>query len=331
MNTRLKYAAAGFLAASLTAFADVKINDQLSFGGYVVGSYQLNDPDGGASTDRFDLDAVKTVFTGSFKPVTGVVSLFYPGPAGNDLTVLDAFATYDAGNGVSFTGGKFLSYLGYEAFDPVNMTQITYAPVTAGTLASIPAYHTGVRLDYSDKDWSLGLALVDSVLGPTIFKGDGELKENVGFEAYLKYTAIPNLTLWGGVAYDTDSNMSNPLAPTASEVTIWDFWAEYKVGKSTFAGEFAVKNGGTGARGDSWLVYLNQTFTDKVSMVFRIGGQSLSKSTVRATGSDDYIQYTLSPTFKLSDNLAIRAEYSYYDVDNGSSKNFFGVQGLFKF
>ncbi|MEO5960610.1 MAG: outer membrane beta-barrel protein, partial [Opitutaceae bacterium] len=262
MNIRFKSAVALSLAASLTALADVKINDQLSFGGYVVGSYQMTDPDPGTSSDRFDLDAVKTVFTGSFKPVTGVVSLFYPGPSGSDMTVLDGYVTYDAGNGMSITGGKFLSYLGYEAFDPINMAQITYSPVTAGTLASIPAYHSGVRFDYSDKDWSFGAAILDSVLGPTIFKGDGELKENMGFEAYFKYTAVPNFVLWGGVAYDTDGNMSTPTSPSKSSMTVWDVWAEYKIGTATtLAAEFCVKNGGVGQRGDSWLVFWNQQFT----------------------------------------------------------------------
>jgi hypothetical protein len=330
MNIRFTLVAALALA-SLTARADVKINENLSFGGYAVGSYQLTDPDPGRSSDRLDLDAVKTVFTGSFKPVTGVVSLFYPGPAGNDVTVLDGYVTYDAGNGVSVTGGRFLSYLGYEAFDPVNMAQITYAPVTAGTLASIPAYHSGVRVDYADAAWSLGAALVDSITGPTIFKGDSELKENLGIEAYAKYTAVPNLTLWGGVAYDTKENQTNPAAPTAHGVTVWDFWGEYKIGNSTFAGEYCVKDGGVGVRGDSWLAFWNQAFTPTFNTVFRVGAQKLSGSTIRATGADDYVQYTVGPSWKVSDNLIVRGEWSYYDMDNGGSKTFFGLQGVFKF
>lgn len=333
MNKRYQFAAGLMLAASLNAFADVKINDNLSFGGYVVGSYQVNDPDPGASTDRLDLDAVKTIFTGSFKPVTGTVSLFYPGVSGTDVTVLDAYFNYDLGNGSSITGGKFLSYLGYEAFDPVNMAQITYAPVTAGTLATIPAYHSGVRYDYSDASWSFGAALVDSVLGATIFKGDAELKKNLGFEAYAKYTAIPKFVLWAGVAHDTEGDpTATPAFPPGHSITIWDVWAEYKLGDtSTLAAEFAVKNGGPGVRGDSWLVYWNEAFSKNFSTTFRIGGQKLSNSTFAATGAADYEQYTIAPTWKVNDNFSTRAEWSYYDMDNGSSRNFFGVQALFKF
>jgi opacity protein-like surface antigen len=39
----------------------------------------------------------------------------------------------------------------------------------------------------------------------------------------------------------------------------------------------------------------------------------------------------VGPSMKVSDNLTVRAEYSYYDYDNGFSKSLFGVQGIFKF
>jgi hypothetical protein len=331
MNKRYTFAALLACAASMTARADVKLNENFSVGGYVVGSYTVTDPDAGPSTDHLGLDAVKTSFTGSFKPVTGTVSLFYPGPGTSDITILDAYATYDIGNGSSITAGKFLSYLGYEAFDPVNMTQISYAPVTAGTLATIPAYHSGIRYDYSDKAYSFGAALVDSVNAATIYKGDGELRQNAGFEVYGKFTGIPNLTAWLGYAYDTEGNTAIGFPP-AHSISVWDFWTEYKLGASTtLAGEFATKDGGTGMRGDSWLVYINQAFSPTFSTVFRIGGQTLSNSTMTATGADEYEQYTVAPTWKINENFAVRAEYSYYDMSAGASKNFFGIQGVFKF
>ena len=51
----------------------------------------------------------------------------------------------DVGGGTSVTAGKFLSYLGYEAFDIPNMTQVSYA--NGDFLGAIPGYHTGVRVD----------------------------------------------------------------------------------------------------------------------------------------------------------------------------------------
>ena len=330
MNMHVKAAAFAFLAASVSAFADVKLNDNFSVGGYVVGSYQKMS---GTDTDHFDLDAVKTIFTANFKPVTGVISLYYPynnGSTSKAITVLDAYATVDVGQGYSVTAGNFLSYLGYEAFDPVNMTQITYAAPTSGPLFTIPAYHTGVRLDYGSDANSFGLAVLDSAYnGPNIYKGDGELKDNVGVEGFYKYTGTKNLTLWAGFAYDSKGN-SEGIHP--HEVLTLDFWAEYKVNdKATVAAEIANFDGGDGAKGLSWLAELNYAFSEKTSCVFRVSGDNLDSSTKDSFETSDYTQYTICPTYTISKNYSVRAEYSYYSYSGGGSSNFFGVQALFKF
>lgn len=336
MNTRYKLAAGLTLAASLTAFADIKVNENLTISGYAVASYEYFSPDPGAEYDSLfngakdtpSADALKTIFTMNFKPVTGVVSLFYipqipTGVMKDELTVLDAYATYDIGNGGSVTAGKFLSYLGYEAFDPVNMSQISYSPVTVGTLASIPAYHTGVKFDFADKVIGYGLALVDSVYSPLgIDKGDGELKRNAGFEGYVTSKGLGDLTLWAGFAYDTKGGFQ------AHNVLTLDVWAQYAIDKkNTVAAEFLHKDGGDFSKGYTWLAYYNYAFTDKASIVARIGGEKLEGKTAGA----DFMQYTLGPSFKVTDNLTVRAEYSYYDYDGGASKSLFGLQGVFKF
>ncbi|MBC7367368.1 MAG: hypothetical protein H7343_11260 [Undibacterium sp.] len=112
-------------SATLPVLADVKINDTLSMDGYAAGFYRNTDVDPGTSVDKFDMDAAKAFFTGSFKPVTGVVSRHYQPGAPSDVTVLDAFATVDLGGGTSIAASKFLSCLGYEAFDTPNMSQIS--------------------------------------------------------------------------------------------------------------------------------------------------------------------------------------------------------------
>lgn len=321
--SRLTSGAIALLALSATTFADVKLNENFSVGGYTVGSYQYTKTEGAPATDRFDLDAVKTLFTASFKPVTGVVSLYYPGVAGNEVTVLDAYATYDLGGGYSVTGGKFLSYLGYEAFDAVNMTQITYGAPTLGSMFSIPAYHSGVRLDYGGAANSFGVAFLDSVYSPvSIFKGDGELIHNGGLEAFYKYTGTPDLVVWAGLAYDTKGGFQ------PHSVLTLDFWAQYTFTKQlTGAVEYASTDGGVGKKGDSWLVYLGYAPAGPVSWTFRLSGDNPDAS----VAASDYLQYTVCPTYKLSDNLSVRAEYSYYDYDTGGSKTFAGVQALFKF
>src|SRR5947209_9090877 len=78
MNTRHTFAATLALAASLPAFADIKVNDHLTISGYAVGSYEYIKPDPGTATDSVfngakdtpSADALKTIFTMEFKPVT---------------------------------------------------------------------------------------------------------------------------------------------------------------------------------------------------------------------------------------------------------------------
>lgn len=323
MNTRLTLAAALTLASSLTALADVKVNDSLSVGGYAVGSYRTTDTDPGTAVDKFDLDAAKALFTGSFKPVTGVVSLYYQPGAPSDITLLDAFATVDVGGGTSITAGKFLSYLGYEAFDIPNMTQVSYA--NGDLLAPIPGYHSGVKIDGGDKDIGWGLALLDSVYsGPNYLKGDGELKHNAGFEGYLTYKAIPDVTLWAGFGYETKGNVIHKN----EEILTLDFWASYNLTKeATLAAEFCTKDGGPGDKGYNWLVLLNYTFDKNWSSAFRVSGEKLS------SGGPSFTKLTLAPSYKVNDNFSVRAELSYYDYSKhtADSATFFAVQSIFKF
>lgn len=336
MKTRIKLAAALTLASSLPAFADIKINDNLMINGYAAGAYEYQKVKSLKATDSFfdgtkdtpSADAVMAAFNFTFKPVTGTVSLYYvPNLKTNELTVLDAFATYDLGGGYSVTGGKFLSYMGYEAFHTASMSQITYAPVTIGTLGAIAAYHSGIRLDYGDKDVSYGFALVDSEFSPNGFaKGDGEFVRNAGFEAFVKYTAITDLTLWAGLGYDTKGGFQK------ESVTVLDFWAEYKLNKeTTVAAEFSTKDGGPFAKGSTWLAYLNYAFDAKFSGVLRVGGESLSGKT--KTVGNNFTQFTVGPSMKVSENLTVRAEYSFYDYKGTGAldKSLIGLQAVFKF
>ncbi len=323
MKLRFKSVALATLAATLPALADVKINDTLSIGGYAAGSYRNTDVDPGTSVDRFDMDAAKALFTGNFKPVTGVVSLYYQPGAPSDVTVLDAFATVDLGGGTSITAGKFLSYLGYEAFDIPNMSQISYA--NGDFLGPIPGYHSGVKVDGGDKNIGWGLALLDSVYsGPNYLKGDGELKHNAGFEGYFSYKAIPELTLWAGFAYDTKGNVIHKN----EEILTVNFWASYNLTKeATIAAEFVTKDGGPGDKGYNWLTFLNYTIDAKWSSAFRISGEKLSN------GGPGFTKLTVSPTYKINDNFSVRAELSYYDYTKAAanSATFFGIQTVFKF
>lgn len=328
--TKLTGWTASLVALAATASADIKVNDYLSFNGYAAAAATYSDND--APTKNVstlfnsginELDSVKLAAIGKYGDFGGKLSLLYiPTRGGDNSGIQDAYATYTKEE-FTVTAGKFLSYLGYEAFDPNNMTQLTYGT----TIFAVPGYHTGAKVDYAAKTWGAGLAVVDSVFGGTGFlQGDGEF-DRVGSEAYFSYTGIDKLTLWFGAAYD-DNNTS--AAAATGDVIIFDAWASYALNaKTTLAAEFDTEE----SIGKGYLGEVQYAFTDKLSGIARIG---LKDNAHGDTGS----YYTVAPTYKITSALSVRGEVSYADsaeATNGaygllSTQGFFyGVQALFTF
>lgn len=321
MNTRFKLAAGFALAASLTAFADVKVNENFSINGYAVGSWTTTDPDVGKRNETFfkngtlfgNTDAVKLGLLGKSGQLSAYGSVLYLPAAGstNEAGLLDAYATFDAGGGLTLTGGKYLSYLGYEAFDAVNMTQLTYAY----TIFAVPAYHTGAKIDYSTKAFSAGLSVSDSVFGGSkgFFEGDREYSDDLGVEAYVKLTSIDKVTIFAGIASEDTHRAANKLF-------IFDLWAEYKLSDTvTLAGEFDVQDD----VGKGWLAFLNYTATKNFSTAFRVSG-------FKADAGGNDTKWTVAPTWAINPNLALRGELSFSDGDVYGKYSFYGVQAVVK-
>lgn len=316
MKSRLTLAAG--LCAAITATsaqAEVKINDNLALDGYVIAAGTVTDPDGGAKTETLadsgasNLDAARIALLGNYGDFSGKVSLFYvPERVGTEAGVLDAFATYSAG-AVSITGGKFLSYLGYEAFEPVNMAQLTY-----GFASGIPAYATGAKIDYAAETFSLGLSVQDSLQpdAASFFQGDGDFGDGLGYTAMASYTGVENLTVFVGLGYDDEEGI-------AVGEYVFDIWASYKISDSvTVAAEYSTYDDVS----SSYLALLQYTFSEKVSSIFRWSAQENDTTGEWAT----YL--TAAPTYVINENFSVRAEVSYLDQP---ATMFYGVQGIFKF
>ncbi|MFA6287224.1 MAG: outer membrane beta-barrel protein [Opitutaceae bacterium] len=320
--TKLTGWTASLVALAVTASADLKVNDYLSLNGYAAAAGTYSDPDGPAkststlfNSGNVELDVVKVAAIGKYGDFGAKVSLLYtPTRAGSTSGFLDVYATYTKDE-FTVTAGKFLSYLGYEAFDTSNMAQLTYG----STFFAIPAYHTGAKVDYAAKTWGAGLAVVDSVMpGTGFFQGDGEF-DRLGSEAYVSYTGIEKLTLWAGVAYDDSA---------APDLFIFDTWASYAVtSKLTLAAEFDTYE----SVGKGGLLLAQYTFTDKFSGIVRA-------SAADAAHGDTGSYYTVAPTYKITPAFSVRGEVSYADATEGTagavikSKGiFYGVQALFVF
>lgn len=350
--TQLASVAMLSLAATSASFADIKLNDNISLGGYVVGStnYIQYKPTTGKtwSTSKLDGDAYKFWSTVNFAPVSGTIS-YYAG-ADSSPVVLDAYATYDVGGGTKISFGKFLSWLGYEAFDPINMTQLTYGWATPQGfgVANIPAYHSGVKVETGNDAFSTGIAILDSVDGPTYYKGDGDLKNGPGVEAYFTYKGVKNLTIFLGGYLENNTG-------TDDKKTSLDLWAQYVLGDTTFAAEASTRKDSRTpvastdtptATSNFWLAEVQQTLNKVWAVTARISGVSYKTSafvgtnptpppaTVAvASSKSSATTFTLAPACTLTANLSLVAEYSYtkYKDYTLKSGNYVALQARFKF
>jgi hypothetical protein len=289
--------------------------DWITVSGYAAVAYTYVD-DG---TDSFadggtPFDAVKVGFEGSQGPVGGYASLFYTPGADDEAGILDAFLTYKAGN-FTITGGKYLSYLGYEAFDTVNMMQLTYA----NGMGAIPAYHNGIKVDYSTDVFGAGFNISDSIRGGDGFwTGDEEFSDDQGYEGYVVYKGVEKLTVWAGFAYENTDDLG------LEDFVTYDLWASYDLtDKLTIAGEIAYHD--SGPNGFAGLGLLKYAFTDKFSTVLRFGIDEY-----KSGGSDTY-RYTFAPTYAFCESFLVRGEVTFSDTFEDGDTVFSGIQAVAKF
>jgi hypothetical protein len=366
----MKLAVVAAFAAALPAFAQIKINDNISITGWTVGSYQYTSTKGvGATTthaafanssaDSFNVDAALLGVTITpTKNVTGTLSFYYKpnaeggiNNAGQEVTLLDANVAYDCGNGLVLTAGKFLSYLGYESYYAISDNMITLA--NQQFLAPIPGYHEGVKADYTvDKTLLFGGSLTDSEYSNNFAatEGDGHLEHNFGAEIYGQYTGVENLTVWAGAGYDSKGGPVNPfgVAPGLNHsIYVLDIWASYQIDKQlSVAAEEIYKDGGKSPaapaygglptdKGSNWLVYANYSFTDKLSAWACFSGEEVNSATIAKVNysGPKYWKASFSPAYAVTANLTVKAQVSYtkYSSFTAKSATFGGVQVAFKF
>ena len=216
------------------------------------------------------------------------------GSTGGNLE--EATVTYDFGNGFSVTGGKMLSYMGFEAFDPTNMYQYSYAYDILGAQDIYDAYDVGASVDYVTDTFSVGVW--------------SSLEADAGYELALAFTGIENLTakaIW-----------SDFSAPTAGAYEKSTYWISYQLDKLLLAAEVAENDQlDTGSDVDGFLIMGNYSVSDAIGLTLRYSETEITgatNSTVAYEGS----KITISPSYVFSDSLSGLVEYSTYDKDAGT-------------
>jgi len=295
-------------AASSLATAEIKINEFLSFAGFVDMSYSHTDTEFNGDSDSdnsFGIDQVEIDWLFNFGKVTAQVDLEYE-EAGGATNVEQAFVSYDLGNGSALTMGRYESMLGLEAKEPTGLYQYSTA---YDEFNAIPQYAQGVKYTGQSGDLSYGVSIQDTVygLGAGNLGGSEDNDGSYGVEAAVSYTSG---AITYAVGYATEDNDEQPDSDILSAHVVysegaWTLGAEYNM--ATFE-----QDGADDVDVDSWLVMANYAYSDCCSVTGRISGVEAEQ------GADelDFLKYTLAHNYALTDNLGIITEVSYVDADD---------------
>ena len=304
-------------AASSLATAEIKINEFLSFAGFVDMSYSHTDSDDDGSSNSYEIDQVEIDWLFNFGKVTGRVDLGYEGSDNqSDAEVEQAFVSYDLGNGSAVTAGRYESMLGLEAKEPTGLYQFSTA---YGDDNFLPQYAQGVKYTGQSGDISYGISLQDESFdddnnGPS--DGEGNLGGNddgsYSIEAAAKLTS-GDFTYSLGGAYedrDDDGDIYVINGYVIYQSGAWTFGAEYNIGE--------VENpGGDDTDLTSGLIMANYAYSDCCSVTGRISFGDEEEG----SSDEDFLKYTLAHNYALTDNFAIITEVSLQEEDDNGSDN----------
>jgi hypothetical protein len=294
MKTKLKLLSlASMLAVSnMSAIEIGPTGSGVEMSGFIDLYYQSKDS---AGSDSSGVGQVEIMFDYASGPVSASVDIDFGGNNAAPDNLEEAIVTYDFGNGASVTVGKMLSYLGFEAYDPTNMYQYSYAydgPDATGQ-DIYDGYATGASVDYGTDMFSIGVW--------------SSLTNSPDLEYALAFTGVENLTVKAIIAdYGKESITSTGYKGKST------YWASYQLGKLLLAAEVAEAEGATAAGTDleGMLLMANYGITDKVGLTLRY---SEFESTTGIAKDFDIEKITVSPSYVFNDNFSGLIEYSTYD------------------
>jgi hypothetical protein len=319
--------AVGLASISSQIYGDdgFKLSEKLSVTGFIDMSYVSKSEDTKSTAKTGSLDQAEIDFMYDFgKGMTAQIDLeaqsSSPATGGGFTTDIEqAFFKYNLTEEFSVKAGRFLSYSGWETEEPTGLFQYSgsgYAPYFYGY------YQDGVSLCYSNKLFDVGFSVVDDV-----FAGGSGNMNDMGYELMLGVHPVDGLTVKG--FYMSQEH------PTYSE-TKYNVWASYGVGGFTFAAEYNSGEDisgtglGKGTDGDGYLFMANYAW-EKVGLTLRYNAWKLEKTGLTV---EEYDVFTISPSYKVNDNLLLVTEYRMDDANNVAGKNdvdTFALEALISF
>jgi hypothetical protein len=277
------------------------------FSGFAVFDYSSQGGDSEFKTSEVELDFDWSTGPVAFSLDVDVYKNGPDDPNGADVdgtNLEEAVLTYTINDNLSVSAGRMLSYLGFEAYDAPNLYQISTAYTSSKFGPLYDGYLDGFSVDYATDMFSIGVW--------------SDLLEKPSFEYAFAYTGFENLTIKYIFGDYGDSS-------SESKQTVW---GSYQLGKLLLAAEMANhKNfGGVATEDeDGWLVMGNYSIADPLSVTVRYSNVETSSATV--ANVQDVSKFTISPTYMVTDELALLAEYSDIEDDD----EFYGIELIYTF
>jgi hypothetical protein len=358
--------ASAFVAASGFSYGEIKINEYLSFEGFVAADYAVAETSleaGGAQVDEsdnyFGVPEVEIDWLFNFDRVGGRIDLQYEDDrTGSDL-VEQAFMTYELWDGATLTAGRYASMLGYEDFERTGLHQYSTAydmhdvtglfnrlgrglgPDQITSTSINPDYNQGLKFTYESNGHFFGVSVQDSVFNfendrfggdfETILDDNGNIVDtdpgSYGIEVAGAIQLAEGLRWFMGGAYeDVDVDGFN------SNYMLNTYLA-YEVGQLTLGAELCY------GESESGLFPLGVADEEVLQglLVANYAYSDCASVTGRISYSDhqqdianvdiDFMKYTLAHKWAFSDNLALVNEVSYVDGDLNGAADYESVLG----
>jgi hypothetical protein len=289
----------------------VKINNNLSINGFLDGSFKLTDSDT-ADSQQFQSDEAELNFILSNGPVSGALNLDSHKIGGDpDFDIEQAHFTYDLGNGVSVTFGRYGSALGFEREDPAGLYTYSraYASANLGDVDS--AAVEGITLAYAADQFSLAASFQNP-------RGSDMENNDLDLELSVSYTGIADTVIGGGFFFDNEGAQDsdgNTIQDNTEEENILNIHASRSFGKLLIGAEYTEFQKDAGDR-DAFLVLVDYDYTDKIGVAVRISNEE----DARIDGTTaDYEKITIAPNYAITENLGAILEFSDVEFNNQDS------------
>jgi len=325
MNKRMKLGASLAAILTVTSLSAVEIGPTgsgIELSGFVDLRFESAE-NGNARDNSFDTSQVEINLDFETGPVYFNVDVDFKSSA--SATLEEAVVGYDFGNGFGLSAGRSLSYLGWEAFDPINMLQYSYAfdlpKETLNPGATEKTYFGGPQ-DIYDAFRDGGMASYSNDLfAASVWLGfdpdDGD--DSARWEYMVAFTGIENFVAKAIYADDPDDH------------EIHTIWASYTFGNLMLAGEVAEKDSETLGKIEGWLVLADYSVTDKLGFVVRYSDLERAGGLFTAAQDVDSDKITVSPHYAITDELTGRIEYSSEDLSGGNDSDLFAAELIYTF